>query len=202
MVIKTSSEVQGQIKGAALREFLAWYVHRNSHALLAEKIDKLAPEIMHHLDFRQDNLGVLSSQWYPARVIHALLDSIFAGVPPNEREDIIREGARAVMQATLQGIYKLLFKTMMSPDRYAKYSQKLWDRYYDCGIMKKESPKPFMQTTTISDWASHHPVICDLNYEGSRYIFEAMGCKDVTVRRLGCVSTGQAECSFIITWSG
>ena len=90
---------------------------------------------------------------------------------------------------------------MMSPDRYARYAQRLWDRYYDCGIMLKESEGKNQQKTTIRDWGSHHPIICDLNTFGSRYIFEAMGCRGVKVTRISCVSQGDDCCSFSIQWS-
>jgi len=30
--------------------------------------------------------------------------------------------------------------------------------------------------------------------------YEAMGCRNVRVRRLSCISTGGSECSYSVTW--
>jgi len=192
--------VGGSIKGAALVEFLNWYAASFGNPNLQQKMALLPLHIQQHLDLGSKGVGVINSQWYEAYVIHALLDQIFFGVDEHTREHWIQEGARAVMKATLNGVYKLLFRTMMTPDRYARLAQMLWSRYYDTGVMAKEKISDNVQATIITDWRSHHPIICDLNYEGSRYIYEAMGLKKVAVSRTGCITHGQTDCRFSISW--
>ena len=53
---------------------------------------------------------------------------------------------------------------------------------------------------TITDWHTHHALICDLNKAAARRIYEAMKCQEVTVRRAACVSSGNRECRFVSRW--
>ncbi len=192
----------GHIKGAALSEFLNWYGKEFGINVVWDKIDRLSPEAKRLLT-NQDKMivGVLATTWYPAPVIHAFLESLFRGMNQENQQTIIAYGAKHVMEKTLHGVYRLLFRTMISPNLYARFSQKLWDRYYDNGTMKKRTMGRHMQSTTITDWNSHHPILCDLNYEASAFIYGAMGCKNVHSNRTGCVSRGDTACSFEITWS-
>ncbi len=195
--------VGGNIKGAALYEFLKWYSAHYGVNVLNRKISSLSAEAQSSLALQDTaHVGILVSNWYEAHIIHELLDKIVGGVSQRTYDAMMHEGGKAVMQATLSGVYKFLFGKMMSPTLYARYAQKLWSRYYDTGTITKEFPNKNFQITTISDWNSHHSVLCDLNGEASRNIFEAMGCKDVSITRASCVGFGHTTCEFHVTWSG
>lgn len=158
--------------------------------------------MLEELDVHRGEPVVLASKWYEAAIIHRLLEALTSGMTPAEQAELARDGARAVMDATLRGVYRLLFRTMMSPSRYATHAQTLWDRYYDTGRMAKRTLGPSAHATEISAWAGHHPLLCDLHVESARYIYAAMGCRDVRVTRTGCVSRGAALCSFEVRWAG
>lgn len=194
------SEDLGRVKGAALREFLRYLHGTLPDGELERRLQALDEETRSALDISKSRVGVLASSWYPASAIHTLLDQAFALDANVDYTRDIQAGAAAVMTATLHGIYKVLFRTMMSPARYAKHAQKLWSRYYDRGQVTKIEAGPTAQRTEIRDWTSHHRVLCDLNYAAARHIYEAMGCHDVEARRIACVSHGDDHCGFEITW--
>jgi hypothetical protein len=193
-------EVQGHIRGAAVREFLGWVADTWGGARLEAVVGRLGPEEARRFDPHAKALGVLSSTWYDAKTVHALIDSLLVGTSAEERERIAREGADAVMGRTLRGVYKLLFDWMATPARYAKYAHKLWASYYDSGTFRIEIPEPSVHVCVIRDWGAHHPFICDLNREASRTIYGAMKCKDVVCVRSRCVAHGDDECRFETRW--
>lgn len=190
----------GHIKGAAFREFLLWYGRVNGHALLLSHLRSMPPELAAELDARKEALGVLASQWYPAAVVHALLDEIARGKSAEELESFTNDASRAVMQATLSGLYRVLFEWMATPARYARYAPKLWSSYYDSGQLSIHYDGETTAISTVTRWPGHHPLICDLNRGASPAIYGAMGCKDARCTRLACVSRGDAECRFVTTW--
>ncbi len=191
-----------RIKGAALREFVRWYSGRAGIDAVEELLAGLSPGARAAFDLRRSDLGILQTEWYPAGVVHELLDRIVKDLPVAERTSMARESARAIMDATLKGVYRMLFRAMMSPDRYAKNAQTLWSRYYDTGKIQKTAGGPWAHQTIIGGWEAHHPVLCDLHVASAEYIYQAMGCREVQVRRTGCVSEGGPVCSFEVTWRG
>ncbi len=191
----------GSIKGAALKGFLEYYSANFGIQSLNEKIRSLDPATQELVGGSNDDfICVFSMKWYPAEAIHALLDKLFFGMPSPARSEFIKESAEHIMDQTLKGMYRHLFSTMMSPRLYALLAQTLWSRYYDSGTITKKTIEKNVHQSSIVDWSSHHPVICDLNYESSRCIYEAMGCKNVVSSRTGCVSRGDETCTFTISW--
>ena len=200
-MITPKNEVEGHVRGAAVREFFGWVAETWGDERLREIVGRLEPGVAKHFDAQAKALGVLTSTWYEAREVHALVDSLLAGASAAERERIAREGADAVMKRTLRGVYKLLFDWMATPARYAKYAHKLWASYYDAGTLDISMPEPGLAVSVIADWRAHHPFVCDLNREASRAIYQAMKCKDVTCVRTHCVARGDAECRFVTRWT-
>src|SRR5690606_815825 len=139
---KRPSDIEGHVRGAAVREFFGWVAETWGEERLREIVGRLPPEVAKHFDAEAKALGVLSSSWYEAREVHALVDSLLVGTSAAERERIAREGADAVMKRTLRGVYKLLFDWMATPDRYVKYAHKLWASYYDSSVLEITQPEP------------------------------------------------------------
>jgi len=191
----------GHIKGAAFRELLAWYGRTHGQDHLLSHVQAMPRALAAELDPRREALGVLSSHWYPAEVVHALLDEITRGRSPAELDALTRDASRAVMQATLSGLYRVLFEWMATPARYARYAPKLWSSYYDSGRLSIDYDEGAARAiSTVSHWPGHHPLICDLNRGASPVIYTTMGCKEARCTRLSCVSRGDAECRFVTTW--
>lgn len=193
--------VSGRIKGAAFREFLIWYGTRYGEAALGEGANRVDPEWRPSLDPERSALGVLASEWYPAPLVHTLLDGLTAHLSRDQRAEVAAEAARAIMNRMLRGIYKTLFQLMATPARYQRFGPKLWDAYYDSGTFRIEMPDDKTAVCTVSKWSAHHPFICDLNCAAAVPVYEMMGCVSVRVLRTECVSLGSARCEFVTNWT-
>jgi hypothetical protein len=191
----------GSVKGEALRQFLTWYVSTFDEHRLDAIVRAMPPELSSCFEPGKPHLGVVSSSWYPAASFHHLIEDMLAGYGPEERDRLAREAAHATIEATLRGVYKFLFETMMTPDRYAARAQKLFSRFYDTGTMAKVKTGPRSHRSEIRGWTSHHPVLCEvLRYTGEP-VYAALGCKNVKTRRISCVSSGDAFCSYELSWT-
>ncbi len=190
-----------RIKGAGIHPFLAWYAGAWGEERLRRAAARIPPADAIALGFTgEDRFAILSSSWYPAPPIHSFLDALLADHTEAERDRIAREGSRAIIDATLRGVYRLLFATMMTPDRYARSAQTLFARFYDPGAMHKE-PIDGGHLTIVREWTGHHPLLCTFLVHTAEYVYAALGCRDVTARRVQCVASGAPECRFEVVWS-
>jgi hypothetical protein len=189
-----------RIKGAAIQAFLRWYATTWGNERLVQSAREIPEEHLGQFDLEAELLGVLTSSWYPALAIHALLDAIERRHPHEERALIVRDGARAIIDSTLRGVYRWLFEKMMNPERYARSAQQLFSRYYEPGTMLKVPLGTTGHLTIVRGWTGHHPMLCDFLLHTAEYVYSAMGCRDVKVRRTACVMTGSNECRFEATW--
>jgi hypothetical protein len=190
-----------RIKGAGIQPFLEWYTRRWSHARLVAAAERMRPELRAVFDLKDPHLGVLPSQWFRAAPVHAFLDNLLDGHTAEECQLIARDGARAIIESTLKGVYRWLFEMMMSPERYGRSAQKLFSRYYEPGTMVKTPLGDRGHLSVVTNWPSHHPLLCDFLIHTAEYVYTGLGCKQVQVRRTACVSTHAPECRFEITWS-
>jgi len=197
-----SNAAPGRIKGASFREFLSFYVVRNGEAALRSAADGIDPEWRALLDPDRPLLGVLASEWYPAVLVHALLDALTGHLSADARAELAAASARHIMNRMLRGVYKTLFQLMATPARYQRFGPKLWDAYYDSGTFRIEMPNDTTAVCMISDWDAHHPFICDLNCAAAVPVYEMMGCKAARVLRTECVSQGSSRCEFVTNWTG
>ena len=192
--------MRARIKGAGIQPFLRWYSSTYGHERLRRHAEQIPSEHQNALDLNDAALGVLPSSWYDAQAVHALLDAIERDHAPDERARIVRDGATAIIESTLTGVYRWLFQTMMSLDRYARSAQKLFSRYYEPGVMTKTAIANG-HLTVVEGWGAHHPMMCDFILHTAVYVYGVLGCKDFKVRRTACVQQGGADCRFEMTWS-
>ena len=191
----------GRIKGAAFREFIAYYRTTYGAAELKAVVDAIPIARRRELDPSDPVLGVLTSEWYPAELVHALLDEIARGKSEAALRELTINASAAIMRSTLKGLYRMLFEWMATPERYAKYGPKLWSAYYDSGEVTTElMPDGLSAVSTTRNWRSHHALICELNRGAGLAIYDAMGCVDVSNERAQCVSRGDPHCRFITRW--
>ena len=190
-----------QIKGAGVQPFVRWYGSVWGTERLLRHAQKIPREYHSLLDFQDPVLGVLPSTWYPAAAIHGLLDAVEADHTADERAVIVRDAATAIIESTLTGVYRWLFQTMMSLDRYARSSQKLFSRYYEPGVMTKTPMGATGHLTVVEGWTAHHPMLCDFILHTAVYVYGVLGCRNFQCRRTACVQQGGAQCRFEMTWS-
>lgn len=145
--------------------------------------------------------GVLASQWYPAVVVHTVLDELTRGLSADELQNLARKAADGIMSNTLRGVHRTVFATFVSPARYLRHIETFWRLHYDTGSALVTARTPTEHHVIYRDWTSHHPFACQLNMASALPIYSAMGCHHVAYKILGCVSRGQARCETEISWS-
>lgn len=151
----------------------------------------LSPELKTHLDPDREGFGVLAGSWYPTPVVTGLLEAVTWGLAPDQRAALFRAGVQHSVGVTLTGVYRVLFRTLVTPERHAKYAQKIWDNYYNSGSVAGRMLGETRSEQWVTDWPGHHPLLCELSIWSLTVFHEHMGCKNVKVRRSSCVVDAQ-----------
>jgi hypothetical protein len=201
MVREMATERTAHVKGSGLHALFDWYLRQHGRPELLRLVEDLPPEARRRFDPRDERLGVLASNWYPAPLVHDLLERITAGLSPEARAAVAWEMGQIAAEVALTGLYRLLFQAMMSPERYARHVQKMFSRYFDDGVIVKTPRGPCLHHTSIHDWGGHHPLLCAMCVSSSVYVYTALGCRDVRTRSLGCVAAGAEFCAYEIEWA-
>jgi hypothetical protein len=175
------------IKGLVFKEFVKWYEESRGRERTLRAYDSLPEELRDHLDPQREHFGLLASTWYPASIVSGMLEAITFGLAPDERAALLRDGVHHAIGVTLTGVYKVLFQTLVTPERHAKYAQKIWNQYYNTGTVVGEMLEANRSQQIVTDWPGHHPLLCELSISSLTVFHEHMGCKNVRVRRTSCV---------------
>jgi len=199
------------MKGLVFREFVRWYEDTRGRELTLRAYRSLPDTLRAHLDPDREYFGLLAASWYPTEIATAMLESITWALTPEQRTTLLRTGVEHAVGVTLTGVYKILFRTLVTPERHAKYAQKIWDNYYNTGIVEGRMLGENRSEQWVTDWSGHHPLLCELSIWSLTAFHQHMGCSDVKVSRSACVLDGQrslrsglqpeaAGCRFLIQW--
>ena len=175
------------IKGLVVMEFVKWYEKTRGREAALRAYRSLPVELQVHLDPQRDNFGLLASTWYPVTVATGVLETITLGLDHDERAVLLRDGIHHALGSTLTGVYRVLFQTLVTPERHARYAQKIWNQYYNTGSVTAEMRDECHSEQVVTDWEGHHPLLCELSLSSLTVFHEHMGCKNVLVRRTSCV---------------
>lgn len=194
----------GRIKGAAFREFVGWWETTYGAESVPRELGALCPHVPNASEFLavdRPALGILASAWYPAALVHGVVDALVGDLPESQWDAVAMQAAPAIMQTNFHGVYKAVFGLLISPDRYIKLAQRLWSMHYDTGTAMIVRDGDFAHRSTNRDWHGHHPFICRLNAQASLALYGAMGCRDIQIERLSCVSHGASGCETRVQWT-
>ena len=189
----------GKIKGFSIREFVAWYGPERDGEHVRVVIRGLDANDHAHFDLADAALGILPSSWYPAEVIHRVLDGILRGLSPHEIDALAQAGGAATVRSMMKGLYRTVFSLVMSPRRYGRAVQLTWKLNYDSGWFENIEMAPKKHQGVVHEWAGHHPFLCRMNVAAKAAIYEVMDCERVVVER-SCKSDGGTWCGSVITW--
>lgn len=193
-------EEPGRIRGSAIHHFVRWVGDNVGVDVLDRAAATIPKPERGGIRPGEMVLGVLSSKWYRADAVHALLDALVADADAPDMDTLTRAPIEHVMNETLGGVYRALFTWMATPSRYAKYATKLWASYYGDGTIEVVEDGDRGSTTTITDWPGHHPFLCRAHVEAARAIYTHMGCEGIEVSRESCVADGAPCCRFSVRW--
>lgn len=183
-----------KLKGTVLRTTLDWY--RRSHgpdeyrAVFAGLGEEHRPLV---------EGDILPNVWYDARLAHAILERVLGPLSPDEQRAVGREAARAGLSTLSRGLYKFVLEHVVSLDLYARHVQRLFRMLHDSGDRRIELGDHEALSIT-SAWNAHHPLLCLMVNETTAAVFESLGCREVTVETLSCVSDGAPDCRCRLRW--
>lgn len=190
----------GKIKGTTIREILRWSQRNGGQPQLQRAVAGLPRELAALVDPQADALGTLATTWYPAPLVHGLLDGVFGELAPAPRARAMREAAHAAVRAVARGVYKLALEKIASPRLLASNIQRLWNLVCDDGKRTVTMPTPTSFLSRTERWSGHGPLLCELLTENTAAILETMGMRDVEVHRDQCVSRGDPCCQTRFAW--
>jgi hypothetical protein len=197
--------LKGHVKGGVLRDFVLFCEQHDECARFERALRALAEAYPKDVAAGRSGGGFLSSRWYPAELVHVLVDEIIAGRSPAEQDELAQRAAKVIMSRTVGGVYKFLFSTFATPDLYARHAQRLWSLHYDSGSVQIDNrPREGSNSAAharVARWNGHHPFVCKLNRAATIPIYEAMGCRDVRCDTIACVSNGDDDCEWLVRWS-
>lgn len=183
------------IKGVGIAAVLHAYSHKRDPERLREVLEAMTPEQLGDLKPGVPGAGVVPSKWYPSAFVHALFDGLCQGLTDDEVQLLAEQLEGAVMDATLHGAYKLFFRLVFTPERYAHYSQPLWTRFYSSGRLESRVDGDIV-TSRIVNWRGYHSFLCRMNREAARIIYMAMGRHVISTATTECRAAGDAACGF------
>jgi len=184
----------GAIKGALIRAFLVWYQGRHGRERMAELIQRVPMPHRAALSLERDGLGVLVNGWYPAPMVHAVLDTMEQLHGSAEMPALLREGCEHATAALLRGVYMLLFRMVGTPQMYSRNIQRAWLKLHSSGERELKLLGPDTAESFIRNWPDHHRWTCLVAHETLRFAFRTMGYKQAEVEVHECVSRGHAHC--------
>jgi len=187
-------------KGSTIREFLLWHERRYGHEATLDLAADLTPAAMAMINPTLPALGILSSSWYPMSVTHPMLSRVQARCG-NEGRDFAIEANREVVPRMIRGVYRVMFKAVVSPEMYARHVGRLWRQLHTTGTRSMTIRAPGEALSVLEDWPAHHPVSCWLTIYTMAQVFEAMGYKKWSVDRLSCVGHGAARCETLLRYA-
>lgn len=188
-----------KIKGSAIREMLLWHDERYGHAETVDLTVPVPPHLLSMLDTTQPALGVLAATWYPISVTHPMLDRVME-VRGNEGRELANAVNRDVVPRMIRGVYRMIFKTVATPELYARHIHRLWRRLHTTGDRSMTIGEHAEALSVVENWPGHHPFLCWTTIYTMAYVFEAMGYPHWSVERIGCVSHGARRCETILRY--
>ena len=188
------------IRGSALRPFVSWYVRLYGEARLDRALSQLSSRDRGRFGSPARGLGIDDSTWYPAPVIHEVLNGLLDGLDSAERRRLARSGADVTIETSLSGLLRVAFRALVSPRVCLMLGPHMWGSFYGSGRVRIQSQGTRTHRMEVREWAGHHPFLCQMNCEAGRAIYEAAGCHGVSTRQAACIDRGDDCCAYLIGW--
>ena len=192
----------GRVKGLSIVE-LAKGIRREYGAdALARMVAALPAPFRHGLRADLENLGILAGTWYPIEILNSLYDQLAADLSAAEQHRLAQTIGKEYVDRLLRGIYRFIFESLMTPERYVAHAQRLWDQGCDTGKLELTQVSPQRVDGRILDWPGHHPLGCEVAHHIGVHIYLAMGCRGVKSRYQCKAQSGADACTGSYFWSG
>jgi hypothetical protein len=194
-----TATAKGRIKGAAIRDFIAWHITTFGPEPMLRAIRALPKRAQAEFDVERPCMGVLPSAWLEGSVAHQVLDQLLAGLSAQQRSELARGGAEATIQGMMSGAQRIVF-AVMTPTLYAKVANVAFRLNYGAGTVINEELGTRRHRASVENWLSHHPFLCHMNVNIKAAVYRAMGCEQVEIETRFCKDEGDNACGSIIRW--
>ena len=188
------------IRGAALRPFVNWYATTHGHAGLQRAWAVLSDEDRRRFNPAGPGLGISVAAWYPAAVIHQMLDTLLEGMDAHECTTLASLGADSTLTASLTGFLGVAFRTLVSPRVCKAVGPQLWHAFYSGGHIRINDQGRRCHVMEVTGWTGHHGFLCEMNNAAGRAIYRAAGCATVATEQTACTDRGDRACVYVIRW--
>jgi hypothetical protein len=138
--------------------------------------------------------------WFPAEVVHAVLDGLTVGLEVKARDALAEAAAQATLKGLMTGVQRVVFSKLMTPSMYARVANLAFRLNYDSGTILNEEIAPRRHRGRVEGWAAHHPFLCRMNVAIKAGLYGVMGCPGVRIEERYCRSLGGAACGSVIAW--
>ena len=193
---------EAMIKGGAIREFFAWYEERFGRESLRAMARHVPSDLAPLVDPDEPVVHFLASSWYPARLVHSMLDTMNDGRTALEIERLARDATRHVVAHGMSSVYRVLLAKLGSPQIYARMIPRMWRQLHTTGDRTVEIVEDGHAISKVANWAGHHRDLCIITTCLMCAVFEHMGKKNVKWTCVRCVSRdGGNECVYDVRWT-
>ena len=192
--------VLSRAKGSGVLGYLHWYSEEYGVEQLLARVARIPESERPGISADSATLGVIPTGWYESASIHRLLEVLTEGLSPDEITERARAAADHSVETAMNGLFKLAFQFLVTPERYAKHIQRFWNQLHNTGIREVEVVGPGEAISTISDWPGHHPFMCELVTFTTAAVFRRMGLQDVRTSREMCIDRGDPYCRSVLRW--
>jgi len=190
----------GRIKGRAILDFLRWLRDEKGRAMLRVIQASLSPEHREDFDVDDESFGLAASEWYSARFVHDLIDTLVRQLPDADPNQVARAGGGAMIRKIIRGPQAIVFALLVSPSRYGSFVRKVGGLTYDSGKLEHRMLDDTSDEVTAVGWRGHHPFLCWVNTGVRIATFEVMGCRNVQLVRHDCTIGGENRCQSVLRW--
>jgi hypothetical protein len=146
-------------------------------------------------------LGLIASGWYDTQLIGELLGLAEHVAQPLDPAELGLRIAEAVARDNVGGVYRALFRLVASPKLLEANAQRVWRTYVDEGTLAVELTGDGAFRATVRGWSRHSMNVCRFLRPLLERLLLEVGYRSVAVERLGCVGSGNTQCSFSGTWA-
>ena len=183
----------GNVKGNVLLGLINYIKTKANHKSV-EKLFRLYNERVPKKEHLQlDNISEYG--WYPYTLFVRFIEITQKHIFPNDKNFPYHLGLH---YTRLIGEYRVILK-YATPGLVLKNTPKMWYRFFDSGIIQLEILEPGHARFVLFDY-DPHPLICPVIVGFAEGTLKLTRCKNLNVRKVGCLLKGNKYCEFDVTW--
>lgn len=165
---------ESRMRGVLCGPFMQWL----RDAIGSDELDRRVQEVVAssgrwQLRIDSEGLNFLPSRWYPASLVHAVVDAAFEGTSPTKKLSIAGNAGRFTYRRQLTGFQRAIFSMFLTPERFARHAPRAWRHNFATGEISFET-SGHSQVTRYAQWQEHHPLICHALKLGRLELYAAM----------------------------